>query len=878
MATVHGRTWTWIGVLGIGATLLLAVSTRAPAATTASPNFVLIVTDDQRWDTIGRCVPSFNGSDLAAGADSCMPNLQADLIANGVTFLKGEVTQSLCCPSRASLLTGQYSVHSKVENNGDFADLDDSSTLATWLQDAGYRTGLFGKYMNSYPGSHGTGYIPPGWDSWHAYHNFVGDNAYNDYPWIDWDAGDGEPVIGRYLDANSTTEAACAAGNFYSTDLICNQSLGFLSSDLDQPFFLYLAPGSPHLPANHAGRHNGLYANVAAPQYPDYNAVPSPNPPAYMPTSPLTQTKLNAMASSFRAMLRTNRAVDDMIGAIYDQLSADGRLENTVFVFISDNGLAIGEKRHTAKQCAFLVCHRVPFVVVCPPSICPGAEPGSVDTGNYALNIDLAPTIAALAGVTPDIRMDGQSLVPIIEDSESPWRSEWMLYETSPVINGVVADEADGNTYKYFQTAALESVLFDLTSDPWETINLAGDGVHTSIETSMAATLADSISSPLVSIDSAPPDFGTQTSVNFAFSANETVSFECLLDSGAAESCGSGTAGAIGYSGIGEGQHVFTLTAIDGWNNTSSLQKVFTVDLTNPAPPTLTATPAATSGSSVSFSFSSSETGLTHLCTLDGVQASCVSPQAYSGLAVGSHTFSVRSVDGAGNTSNPTSYTWDVIPGSTTLTVTITRPTVDQLNTSTAVSVNWTGSTAITNYQVYEQLGLSGTSVLVQSSRLKSFARTGVPGTTYCYLVMGFDNAGNSGSSGLSCLAIPADDRSPTVTYSGDVAQTTATGPYMGTLTVLDGAGEQATITFSGRKIGLLLQKNSASGKAEIWLDGVLNVVVDLYSAATSNLKYTWTVSVPDGMHTVRIVWTGTKRTQATGTAISIDGLAFIAS
>ena len=871
---MRGR--TWIFVVGVGASLLLAVSSQAPATATPSPNFVVIVTDDQRWDTIGRCLPALDGLDLAAGADSCMPNLQADLIANGMTFLKGEVSESLCCPSRASILTGQYAAHTNVDSNGDFDAFDDTSTLATWLHDAGYRTGMFGKYLNGYPGNFGSGYVPPGWDSFHGFHDFVADGAYSDYPWIDWDAGAGAPVISSYLDANSTTEDACAPGNFYSTDLICHQGLGFLTSDVVQPFFIYLAPAAPHLPAIAAERHKNLYSNVAAPQYPDYNTVPMPNPPSYMPTSPLSQTKLNALAASFRAQLRTNRAVDDMVGAIYDQLAADGRLENTVFVFISDNGLAIGEKRHTAKQCGFLVCHRVPFVILCPPSICPGAQPGSVDPDNYALNIDIAPTIAAMAGVTPDLRVDGQSLVPILESPGSPWRSEWMFNETNPVIHGVVAAESDGNTYKYFRTLTAETVLFDLTSDPWEQVNLVGDGVHTSIENSMAARLADSISNPLVVIDSAPPPFTAQTSVNFAFSANETVVFDCVLDSAAAELCGSGMAGTIDYTGIGEGQHVFRLTALDGWNNTTTLLKVFTVDLTNPAPPTLTATPPATSGPSVSFSFSDSESGLTHLCTLDSVETSCVSPQAYSGLTEGTHTFSVKSVDGAGNISDPASYTWTVVPGGTSLTVTITKPTVDQLNTSTAVSVKWTGASTITNYQVFERVGVSGTPVMVQSSRLKSFARTGVPGTTYCYVVMGFDNAGNSGSSDLTCLAIPADDRDPAMSYLGDVAQTTAAGTYMGTLTVLDGAGEEAILTFSGRKIGLLLQKNPASGKVQIWLDGVLNVVIDLYSTSTSNLKYTWTVSVPDGVHTVRIVWTGTKRSQSTGTAISIDGFAFI--
>jgi hypothetical protein len=211
------------------------------------------------------------------------------------------------------------------------------------------------------------------------------------------------------------------------------------------------------------------------------------------------------------------------------------------------------------------------------------------------------------------------------------------------------------------------------------------------------------------------------------------------------------------------------------------------------------------------------------------------------------------------------------------VTVTINAPVADLLTTSASITVKWTGSSGITNYQVYEQLGFDGTPVLVQSSRVRSFARTGVPGTTYCYSVIGFTNAGDSGTSDLRCLALAADDRVETITYSGNVGQVSAAGPYMGTLTVLDGDGEEATFTFTGRRVGVLFQKNAASGKAQIWLDGVLVSVLELYSRATTNPNFAWTSTVPDGEHTVRIVWTGTKHARSSGTAISVDGFAVIA-
>lgn len=234
-----------------------------------------------------------------------------------------------------------------------------------------------------------------------------------------------------------------------------------------------------------------MFNAVAPAVYPDYNLVPSPNPPSYLPTSALSSKTLSRLPAAFRAALRTMLAVDDLVGAIHDQLEADGRLANTVWVFISDNGYASGEHRWTSKQCEYWICHRVPFVVVCPATVCQGATPGTIDTEHYALNIDIAPTLAELAGATPTAVVEGQSLVPLLTDPSPVWRTEWFIHENEPKLDGVVAIAGDGAWYKYVSfTTTGEKELFNLTNDPYELANLAGNASAAAIQTDLAARLA----------------------------------------------------------------------------------------------------------------------------------------------------------------------------------------------------------------------------------------------------------------------------------------------------------------------------------------------------------------------------------------------------
>ncbi len=205
-----------------------------------------------------------------------------------------------------------------------------------------------------------------------------------------------------------------------------------------------------------------------------------------------------------------------------------------MWVFISDNGGGTGEHRLTGKQCPYLECHRVPFIMVCPTGICPGAASGTRDATNYALNIDIAPTIVDLADATATIRMDGRSLVPILSNPTTPWRTEWGLYDLDAPIDGVVAKASTGQWYKYLVGRDTGHVqLYNLTTDPWELTNLWNNAAYTAIQADMAAKLANFLSNPTLTITQQPPSSGAGSSATFAYSSNETVTFECSLDGGA---------------------------------------------------------------------------------------------------------------------------------------------------------------------------------------------------------------------------------------------------------------------------------------------------------------------------------------------------------
>jgi hypothetical protein len=206
------------------------------------------------------------------------------------------------------------------------------------------------------------------------------------------------------------------------------------------------------------------------------------------------------------------------------------------------------------------------------------------------------------------------------------------------------------------------------------------------------------------------------------------------------------------------------------------------------------------------------------------------------------------------------------------------QPAPDTIGKDGNIKAKWEGSdnVGVDRYDLYEKEGLSGVPELVQSSTSRTFQTTGDPGTTYCYYVQAFDAAGNSATSDERCAAVPHDDRSSSLVYSGAVVETSPSGAYFGTLTVLDGAGQEAEFAFTGRKFSILAQRNPSSGRADIYVDGVLDGTADLYASSVKEQAFVYTATLPEGTHTIEIRWTGAKKAQSSGTALSLDGIAAI--
>jgi arylsulfatase A-like enzyme len=411
------------------------------------PNVVLIVSDDQRWDTLW-----------------AMPTVRRQIANAGVTFENGYVVNPACCPSRASILTGQYSHSTGVWRNhgsdGGFRAFDDSSTLATWLDGAGYRTGLFGKYLNGYVG---TTYVPPGWDRWMA---FDGQHGHRTGNYLNYDLNvDGE-IVSHFEDPAE-----------YSTDLLAEEAVRFVQ-DGDEPFFLMFTPPPPHNPALPAARYADALGDLERWRPSSYNETDMADKPTWV----ALRRSLDAESAAELDELRQNQlesllALDDAVGEIVQGIRRAGELGNTVFVYLSDNGYLLGEHRLTGKSVPYEESIRVPFLFRYD-------ELGGAGLGvsEQVLNIDLAPTIAELTGIeAPGV--EGTSLVPLIT-GEGAWTRKAFVVEhlgpTGPEQSGTGIPSfcaVHTERYVYVMYAYGLNDLYDLRQDPAQLNNLALTGL-----------------------------------------------------------------------------------------------------------------------------------------------------------------------------------------------------------------------------------------------------------------------------------------------------------------------------------------------------------------------------------------------------------------
>jgi arylsulfatase A-like enzyme len=433
------------GVL-LGATALLALSASGGGAPAEPrPNIVLIVTDD-----------------LDTSQVAFMPRTTALLAQRGLSFRQSFVADPLCAPSRASLLTGLYPHSHQVRENiqplGGFkafvARGYEEANLAVWLQAGGYRTGLVGKYLNGYPTPRQPTHVPPGWNDWFA----LASPEYFDYT----------------VNDNGRTRSYGQAPEDYQTDVLRDRALQFVEAKDPRPFFLYLAPHAPHLPATPAPRHSEALNDLRAPRTPSYDEADVSKKPRYIRDLPRLTPAVKARTDDlYVARAETLLAVDELVSALVSSLESKGLLERTYVLFTSDNGFEFGAHRvDHGKGDPYEGSIRVPLL-----ARGPGVPPGRT-TDALVSNVDLAPTLLDLAGVPAPSSMDGRSLRPFLEGGEaSPWRREILLESF-----GAPDDDVPGyqglrtRTHLYVRYVTGEEELYDLLKDPDELTNLAPSG------------------------------------------------------------------------------------------------------------------------------------------------------------------------------------------------------------------------------------------------------------------------------------------------------------------------------------------------------------------------------------------------------------------
>jgi N-acetylglucosamine-6-sulfatase len=419
--------------------------TSGPEAVSTRPNILLMIADDQTWSTFNR---------------SLMPNVYSQIADQGVLFKDAYVNSSLCCPSRASMFSGLEATDSGVSAN---VDPLTRPTVVQALHDSGYRTLLAGKYLNSAPCST----VLPEFDDWYCYGE---DTAAQTNPVVDVN-GEYRPYTG------------------YAADIFAGFVTHFIATTpASQPFFAIYSPKVPHEPTDDH-RNDDLPVPTYRPPSFDEDTQHD-GKPAQFQRGPLTDREISSIDADYDGMYRTSRSLDNAAGTILSSLGS--RADNTLVIYLSDNGFLYGEHRiDQGKEVAYQPSVNVPMAIRFPKV---RTTPEVSDA--LVQNTDIAPTIADAAGLPWNA--DGTSLLPLLKGSVARVRNAAIIercvssYGTAcaptgstPYFIGMVTD-----TYKYVEYFTGERELYDLRTDPWELHNLAGSPGAAREQAKLAAQLA----------------------------------------------------------------------------------------------------------------------------------------------------------------------------------------------------------------------------------------------------------------------------------------------------------------------------------------------------------------------------------------------------
>ena len=423
---------------------------KGAAGTVAAPwvarpaqrNLVFILADDHRFDMLGcRGHPWLK----TTGLDR--------LARGGVLFDNAFVTTSLCSPSRASILTGRYMHSHGVTDN--VTPLPPSMvTFPQLLRQSGYRTGFFGKWHMG-----GESDEPrPGFDRWVS---FRGQGEYRD-PHFNFD-GSRRKVPG------------------YVTDILTEEALRFLRDNSARPFFLYLSHKAVHAEFLPAERHKSLYSTEPLP-YPKSMANTEENyrgKPDWVRRQRNSWHGVDDMYDHqigfdrfYRDYCRTLMALDESVGQVIDELDRLKLRNDTLIVYMGDNGFLFGEHGLIDKRCMYEPSIRAPMIAHCPDLFDAGRRPPGM-----ALNLDVAPTFLEAAGATAPPGMHGRSLLGLIR-GEPGWRTEFLYeyfwerdYPQTPTVLGL---RTDRHSYMHYHGVWDLDELYDIRRDPDQMQNLLG--------------------------------------------------------------------------------------------------------------------------------------------------------------------------------------------------------------------------------------------------------------------------------------------------------------------------------------------------------------------------------------------------------------------
>lgn len=668
--------------------LPLAFAARADAA----PNILFIVTDDQELEGTMAWMPKttkwFKDGDAAAG------------ITGGTEFTQASVTTPVCCPSRSSIMTGRYAHNHGVRKNTEAPNLDHQTTIQHYLQQAGYRTGLFGKLLNEWD----LAVNPPYWNDW----SVLGSQAYS---------------------AVEVNEQGTRKYVYkYSTNYVADKAMEFLqsadSTNDAQPWFLYVAPTSPHSPYLPEPK----YQDVPAPALQEdaaYFEADRTDKPFWVQTQKQDSDDIKL---SWPDHLRMLKSADDLVDSVMQKLRALNEDQNTLAFFISDNGFMWGEHGLRTKAQPYLEASRVPLYLRWPGW---AGNAGTRTDNRLVANIDMAPTALAAAGITPPAPMDGRSVL------DTTWRRARILSEGAgggvapgnPPCYGVPPTWAAIRTpqfhyVEYYETVPVGSNTCDVTEyttnyntitdreyyditpngDPMELTNLFHDGnpANDPPTAELSALLADdrtcsgqscvqAATDPDTLMTERPSNVSGSSSGTFSFTSSVPAStFECRLDDAFGSQPFVACQAHQTWTGLSNGSHKLEVRSVGpaGHRDTTPYSYTWTVDTSFPETALGSGPSELSNNRQATFVFSSSDPGASFQCRLDSTQEAdfqnCSSPRTYTNLADGTHKFDVRAVRVPAQI--------DPTPASKTWTIDATAPDT-QITPSSGFSIHRTMAT-----------------------------------------------------------------------------------------------------------------------------------------------------------------------------------------